>query len=140
MSMSALFGGGSNAPAWVSGATYGYGVVVASPTDDNLYMRRVAGAGTTDPSADTTNWRPLVTADKPTQRGVISFGGVASATATITAVNTGKAKLRKNGERANSADTTGMTKIVLTNSTTITATCQTAGSAIDVSWELDEKY
>jgi hypothetical protein len=47
------------ATEWVSGATYEYGVVVWSPIDFLPYRRKVAGAGTTDPSDDATNWAPL---------------------------------------------------------------------------------
>lgn len=49
----ALYG---NASLWVSGTTYALGVAVVSPANSRLYKRVVAGAGTTDPSADATNW------------------------------------------------------------------------------------
>jgi hypothetical protein len=49
----------SGATEWVSGTTYGYGVVVWSPLDFLSYRRKVAGAGTTDPSLDATNWASL---------------------------------------------------------------------------------
>jgi hypothetical protein len=48
-----------DATEWVSGATYGYGVVVWSPLDFLSYRRKVAGAGTIDPSLDATNWASL---------------------------------------------------------------------------------
>lgn len=41
---------------WVSGTTYALASVVQSPIDDRWYKRIIAGAGTTDPSADSTNW------------------------------------------------------------------------------------
>lgn len=41
---------------WVSGTTYAIGDVRYSPTDAQTYRRKTAGAGTTDPSTDTTNW------------------------------------------------------------------------------------
>lgn len=44
------------AVAWVSGTTYPSNRVVYSTVNQYLYRRIVAGAGTTDPSADTTNW------------------------------------------------------------------------------------
>lgn len=44
------------AVVWVSGTTYAYGTVVWSTTNGRVYRRKVAGAGTTDPSADPTNW------------------------------------------------------------------------------------
>jgi len=44
---------------WVSGTTYAQGFQVWSPANYVTYRRKVAGAGTTDPSADPTNWAPL---------------------------------------------------------------------------------
>jgi hypothetical protein len=42
---------------WVSGTTYAIGDSRVAPLDlANVYVRRTAGAGTTDPSADPTNW------------------------------------------------------------------------------------
>lgn len=45
---------------WVSGTTYAVGDVRYSPIDFLNYRRKTAGAGTTDPSADTTNWVLLI--------------------------------------------------------------------------------
>ena len=42
---------------WVSGTTYALGVAVISPTSLLVYRRKVAGAGTTDPVSDPTNWK-----------------------------------------------------------------------------------
>lgn len=44
---------------WVSGTTYTEGQGVWSPIDLLPYRRLTNGAGTTDPSADSTNWKPL---------------------------------------------------------------------------------
>lgn len=44
---------------WVTGTTYAYGYEVFSPIDFQTYRRKVAGAGSIDPSADTTNWSPV---------------------------------------------------------------------------------
>lgn len=49
----------AGATAWVSGTTYALGVRVWSPINQRLYSRSVAGAGTTDPSADAANWAPI---------------------------------------------------------------------------------
>lgn len=46
----------TNAPLWVSGTTYAIGALVYSPANGRTYRRRTAGAGTTDPSLDATNW------------------------------------------------------------------------------------
>jgi|NOAtaT_7_FD_contig_41_6981668_length_2505_multi_4_in_0_out_0_2 hypothetical protein len=48
--------GSAGATLWVSGTTYALGAVVWSPANGQIYRRIVGGAGTTDPSADTTNW------------------------------------------------------------------------------------
>jgi hypothetical protein len=49
----------STATAWVSGTTYAVGNVRYSPINFLSYRRKTAGAGTTDPSADSTNWQLL---------------------------------------------------------------------------------
>lgn len=46
----------AGAALWVSGTTYAIGDVRKSPATGLAYRRLTAGAGTTDPSADTTNW------------------------------------------------------------------------------------
>lgn len=45
-----------NMTKWISGTTYAVGDVTWSPIDYLAYRRKTAGAGTTDPSADSTNW------------------------------------------------------------------------------------
>lgn len=52
---------------WVSGTTYALGDVVWSPIDYQTYRRIVAGAGTTDPSADGTNWLNITSKSKVTR-------------------------------------------------------------------------
>lgn len=44
------------ATGWVSGTTYAIGNARWSPIDSQVYRRKTNGAGTTDPSADPTNW------------------------------------------------------------------------------------
>ena len=51
-----LAASGAGASLWVSGTTYAINDVRRSPTTSYAYRRLTAGAGTTDPSADTTNW------------------------------------------------------------------------------------
>jgi hypothetical protein len=46
----------ANASIWESGQTYAIGVVRFSPINFLSYRRKTAGAGTTDPSLDVTNW------------------------------------------------------------------------------------
>ena len=43
---------------WVSGRTYPKGWEVRSPANLQRYVRKVDGAGATDPSADAANWEP----------------------------------------------------------------------------------
>ena len=45
-------------PLWVSGRTYPKGATVRSLTNLQQYVRKVAGAGAADPSADAANWEP----------------------------------------------------------------------------------
>lgn len=47
---------GVNVAVWVTGTTYAIGDVRYSPITFYAYRRKTAGAGATDPSADTTNW------------------------------------------------------------------------------------
>jgi len=143
MSIDTEFFGGQP-PRWVSGATYPFGFIALSTISPHSYERIVAGAGTTDPSADGTNWRRLGAGSiKSIQRGVISFSG-SSATATVSSVNTANSKLTPLGFTTNTGSGAlqgnDATKIVLTNATTITATKVGAINTIDVSWELEEKW
>jgi hypothetical protein len=49
----------ANVSIWVSGTTYAIGVNRFSPLNFLTYRRKTAGAGTTDPSLDATNWQLL---------------------------------------------------------------------------------
>lgn len=51
----------AGAIAWVSGTTYAINDVRFSPINGRLYRRITTGAGTTDPSADGTNWKLIDT-------------------------------------------------------------------------------
>lgn len=66
---------GLAAGLWVSGTTYAIGDRRYSPANGLLYRRKTAGAGTTDPSSDTTNWA-LMSVQAPT---IVTHAG-ASAT------------------------------------------------------------
>lgn len=139
---SELFGGGSSPKKWVSGTTYQEGTVVWSPTDYQYFMRKTTGAGTTDPSSDTTNWQPTGDrAVKSIQRGIISMTSVTTATATVSSVNTAKSLLTFLGFNTAQLTNDYNPSIVLTNSTTITATRVNNGASnTTVSWELVERY
>lgn len=61
-----------NITKWVSGTTYAEGNVTWSPIDFLAYRRKLAGAGTTDPSADSTNWAaitPSIASEKDSSNG-----------------------------------------------------------------------
>jgi len=53
----------TGAVKWVSGTTYAQGIAVWSPINYFSYRRKIAGAGTTDPSLDSTNWAVVVLID-----------------------------------------------------------------------------
>ena len=137
--------------SWASGAFAS--PVVSNPqvtggTFSNPALTGVPTAPTAAPGTNTTQiaTTAFVKANsmiiKDIQRGTISItAGNVTATATITAVDVTKTELRYLGFWTNSATVlTGIfANIVLTNSTTITATRNgaAAGDAI-VSWELTE--
>lgn len=50
----------TGAALWVSGNSYSIGALVYSPLTSRTYRRKIAGAGTTDPSLDATNWTPVI--------------------------------------------------------------------------------
>lgn len=68
----------AGAALWVSGTTYAIGDVRRSPVNFFAYYRKTTGAGTTDPSADTTNWA-LAAGALPVQ--ITVTGTTAAATA-----------------------------------------------------------
>ena len=144
MSNLSQFAAGGDPQYWVSGTTYALGKTVRSPIDHQRYVRAVAGAGTTDPASDSTNWRPDGGRPiKSIQRGVsgIASGG-SSIAVEISAVNTAKSELRYLGSGgANSNGTPIPTTIRLTNSTTLTAESKNGFAyGHSISWELTEYY
>jgi hypothetical protein len=76
---------------------------------------------------------------KSTQRGTIDMDNGTSKTATITSVDTSKTQLRWLGGTAAASGTFIGQQLVLTNSTTVTATAASASTGF-VSWELTEYY
>lgn len=143
MSIDTEFFGGQP-PKWVSGTTYALDFIVRSPASQHYYVRIVAGAGTTDPSADGTNWALVGSGGiKSIQRGTISFSAT-SATATVSSVNTSKSKLTllglTNNVGAAAFQGNDATNIVLTNATTITASKTGSINTCVVSWELEERW
>lgn len=85
---------------WVSGNAYPLDADVWSAVDGRMYRRIVAGAGATDPSSDTTNWRAIATAGvKSVQRVAIVVGpALTTASAAISSVNPLKATIEIIGQ------------------------------------------
>lgn len=76
---------------WVSGTSYAVGAVAWSPANGKVYRRLIAGAGTTDPSADATNW-VLVTGLWSVDGGGVAFTANSASTAVrITQTGAGEA-------------------------------------------------
>lgn len=72
---------------WISGATYAIGDRRWSPITYGDYRRKTVGAGTTDPSLDTTNWASTFSMAAPIFTGLTTTGSlkIADAAARITA-------------------------------------------------------
>jgi hypothetical protein len=81
-----------SAALWVSGTSYSIGDVRRSPITYFAYRRLTAGAGTTDPSADPTNWAlafaaaPAMTIVTGTSVTAIAFGHYVLTNASATTV------------------------------------------------------
>lgn len=116
----------SGAALWVSGATYAVGAVVWAPSDGRVYRRRpgTAGAGTIDPSADSTNWSPVsanglqlafvsATSATVTANTDTAFTNAAACAATVPAIAVGEAFVVRfdNGRRDNTVDLGGRSMV-----------------------------
>jgi hypothetical protein len=79
----------ANVTKWVSGTTYTEGAVVWSPITYLSYRRKSTGGGTTDPSADSTNWTQAAgtgdvsIATAQTITGTKTFSGTSSTLAMV---------------------------------------------------------
>lgn len=69
----------AGASLWVSGTTYAIGDVRYSPATMRVYRRLTSGAGTTDPSADGTNWKAV-----DTEPAVVVVSGTSQAAVAYT--------------------------------------------------------
>jgi hypothetical protein len=66
----------AGATLWVSGTTYAVGANRFSPINFLTYRRKTAGAGTTDPSLDATNWQLLTGLGNTTLQAVYPVGSI----------------------------------------------------------------
>lgn len=145
-------GGAGSVQKWVSGTTYALDDLAWSPISYLTYIRKVAGAGATDPSADGTNWEIFGPSKiRRIRRGTITIvgnttTGTGIGTATLSpTVDTTKTELRFLGYSSNiqsgvDGNVRYHIRIELTNSSTITATRSNAtvlGDGI-VSYEVVE--
>jgi hypothetical protein len=114
----------SNVTLWVSGTTYAIGDTVYSPIDFLTYRRKTSGAGTTDPSLDSTNWQLI--------SGVVGVLPVSSGGTALSALPTNGQLLIGNGTGYTLATLTAGSGITVSNSSgSITITNSSTGGAQD---------
>lgn len=88
----------TNIVKWVSGTTYANGAVVWSPINGLAYRRiTTSGSGTTDPSADTTNYKQVNGTGDVSTSGNQTIAGTKTFTSTIIGDISGSAA-RLNGQ------------------------------------------
>ncbi len=123
----------ANTTLWVSGTTYAQGVVVYSPITFLSYRRKIAGAGTTDPSADTTNWQLVAGSGDVTLTGTQTLTNKTLTSPSLTTPVSTAAREIKVAMPANNFDLATANYFTKTISTTTTFTVSnvpTTGTAI----------
>lgn len=138
------------APAlWVSGSQYNVGNIVLSQVDWQQYIRITNGAGTTDPSADTTNYRPAAPrVIKLIQRGVATPSGSSELVVTVSAFNPARAVLNLltfAGNTVDGRDSQNRISLRVINSTSIGISSSSVivsltTTPLPCSWELIEYF
>lgn len=138
------------APAlWVSGSQYNVGNIVLSQVDWQQYIRITTGAGTTDPSADTTNYRPAAPrVIKLIQRGVATPSGSSELVVTVSAFNPARAVLNLltfAGNTVDGRDSQNRISLRVINSTSIGISSSSVivsltTTPLPCSWELIEYF
>lgn len=83
----------ANAPLWVSGTTYALGFAVYDPVDLLTYRRKIAGAGTTRPGLDGSNWVRVVGTGNARTDQSQTFTGVNTFSQPIAGITTGNAQI-----------------------------------------------
>ena len=134
---------------WVSGSQYNVGNIVLSQIDWQQYIRITNGAGTTDPSADTTNYRPAAPrVIKLIQRGVATPSGSSELVVTVSAFNPARAVLNLLTYAGNTVEGRGSQNRIslrVINSTSIGVSSSSVivsltTTALPCSWELIEYF
>ena len=134
---------------WVSGSQYNVGNIVLSQIDWQQYIRITNGAGTTDPSADTTNYRPAAPrVIKLIQRGVATPSGSSELVVTVSAFNPARAVLNLLTYAGNSVegrDSQNRISLRVINSTSIGISSSSVivsltTTPLPCSWELIEYF
>ena len=74
-----------NATLWVSGTSYTLGQAVFDPVNFLTYRRSIAGAGTTRPGLDATNWVQVAGTGNVSTTGDQTIGGVKTFSSPVTA-------------------------------------------------------
>lgn len=119
----------TNIVKWVSGTTYANGAVVWSPINGLAYRRiTTSGSGTTDPSADTTNYKQVNGTGDVSTTGDQTIGGIKTFTSTIVGNVSGNA-----GTVTNGVYTTGNQTIDGTKTFSNTVVGNISGNAATVS-------
>ncbi len=118
------------ATTWVSGATYAVNANVVSPASYFIYRRLIAGAGSTDPASDTTNWQRInqTEAGDGTTQAVTHDRLGSAAYANIEQLPLNVWPVAKSAAYAVTADDRGKTLVV---SGTTTITLPPASTAFD---------
>ena len=134
---------------WVSGSQYNVGNIVLSQIDWQQYIRITNGAGTTDPSADTTNYRPAAPrVIKLIQRGVATPSGSTELVVTVSAFNPARAVLNLltfAGNTVDAKDSQNRISLRVINSTSIGISSSSVivsltTTPLPCSWELIEYF
>ena len=134
---------------WVSGSQYNVGNIVLSQVDWQQYIRITNGAGTTDPSADTTNYRPAAPrVIKLIQRGVATPSGSSELVVTVSAFNPARAVLNLltfAGNTVDGRDSQNRISLRVINSTSIGISSSSVivsltTTPLPCSWELIEYF
>jgi len=118
----------ANTSLWVSGTTYAVGVVTYSPITFLSYRRKTSGAGTTDPSADATNWQLVAGSGDVTLTGTQTLTNKTLISVISTATKETKVSMPANNFDLNTANY--FTKTISTTTTFTVSNVPSSGTSI----------